>query len=126
MDEPPVSDVISARLAVLDSLAIELENRQPDRAGFRRLRADALLPVDRWIGDHGAGAAAEILPAVMFKVLTEISDELADATSSAQLVELVINLRNRAVVELETVELDELLGHDPADDEGDPGDADEP
>lgn len=118
MDEPPVSDVISARLAVLDSLAIELENRQPDRPDFRRLRADALLPIDRWIGGHGSAAAAEILPAAMFKVLTEIADELAEATSSEALVSLVIELRNRAVVELETVELDELLDEDQDDNEG--------
>lgn len=124
MDEPPVSDVISARLAVLDSLAIELENRQPDRPDFRRLRADALLPIDRWIGDHGAAAAAGVLPAAMFKVLTEIADELAAATSGGHLVELVIDLRDRAVAELETVELDELLDQDPAADE--PDEPDEP
>ena len=122
MDEPPFSDVISARLAVLDSLAIELENRQPDRPDFRRLRADALLPIDRWIGGHGTAAAAEILPAAMFKVLTEIADELATATGDEALVRLVIELRKRAVAELETAELDELLGRDEDGDEDQDGD----
>lgn len=113
--EPLLPEVIAARLAVLDALAIELENQLPEDPAFRRLRADAFLPIDRWIHDHGEVAAANVLPAAMFKVLSELADALGIVSSTGEVTSLVAKLRHQAVSELETVELEGLLDLDPPD-----------
>lgn len=117
---PSAEEVISARLAILDALAIDLETRQraqehgEDR--IRPLEVDPYLPITRWFDRHPAGAAA--LPAVMFSVLIEFGQAIADLKGPEALSHAISGLRAQAAADLETVELEQLLHNDPnADDD---------
>lgn len=119
-DRPPsAEEVISARLAILDALAIDLERRQraaddEDAPQIRPLQVDPYLPIARWFDRHPSGAAA--LPAVMFSVLIEFGQAIAELNGPQALSHAINGLRDQAAADLETVELEQLLHDDP--DEG--------
>lgn len=102
VDEPRLL-VITARLAVLDALMIELDNQHPDNPGVTRIHAEASGPIDRWIRDHGESAAAAVLPAAMHSVLGEVvklADALAVLGGHGVLATLLEDLRRQIVAEI--------------------------